>query len=279
MDGAMQWADLGAASIRYEYRPGPGPLLVLIHELGGSLENWDHVIQALESDCAVLRYDTRGAGLSEKITAPISMAHCADDIAALVDHLGYTGPLVVAGCAVGAGIALRFAIDYPDMASAVVAINPAIDVTPISGAALEQMADQLPVDGVRALEGAALGKPYPDRFRDRDPDRFADFRARWLSNDPVSLGWLCRMLANTDLRPKLPTIECPVTLVSGLHDTLRPPAYVREIAALIDQASLVEIDAGHHAPDHAPEALAQSLQATISELNDGQTGYQRRANR
>ena len=41
--------------------------LVLVHEMGGTLDSWDQVMPALTNSRRVLRYDTRGAGLSAKL--------------------------------------------------------------------------------------------------------------------------------------------------------------------------------------------------------------------
>jgi pimeloyl-ACP methyl ester carboxylesterase len=41
--------------------------LVLIHEMGGTLESWDAALPLLAGRRRALRYDTRGAGLSQKI--------------------------------------------------------------------------------------------------------------------------------------------------------------------------------------------------------------------
>ncbi|HYQ07700.1 MAG TPA: alpha/beta fold hydrolase [Xanthobacteraceae bacterium] len=45
---------------------GAGRSVVLLHELGGTLNSWDGVVPRLAEHFRVLRYDQRGAGLSEK---------------------------------------------------------------------------------------------------------------------------------------------------------------------------------------------------------------------
>lgn len=273
----MAWAELGDVALRYDYRPGEGPPIVLVHEMGGSLESWGHVLAALDPARAVLRFDMRGAGLSEKMTAPITMGQLAGDIADLLAHLKVTQPAILVGCAVGAGVVLQFAIDHPEKVGAAVAVNPAIDVSPEGAAALDGQAEILRTSGMRALEQQALEAAYPAAYRASNPARFAAFRARWLSNDPVSLGWLLRMLAKTDLGPHLGRINCPVLAVSGANDVLRPPAYVRSVAERIPHAQVVEIDAAHHAPDQAPEAVAHAIDMAIADLSAQQEKNIRKA--
>ena len=105
----MDWIDLGRAALRYDLT-GSGPdTLVLIHEMGGTLDSWDQVLPILNRDRLVLRYDTRGAGQSEKLRGAITFDDMADDLAALLDALPIAGPVSLVGCAVGGAIALRFA--------------------------------------------------------------------------------------------------------------------------------------------------------------------------
>src|SRR5262245_494711 len=63
----MDWVETNGVVLRYELSgTGPVPLL-LIHELGGSLEFWDPVLPTFQQDFQVLRYDLRGFGMSEKV--------------------------------------------------------------------------------------------------------------------------------------------------------------------------------------------------------------------
>jgi pimeloyl-ACP methyl ester carboxylesterase len=58
--------------------------VVLIHEMGGTLESWDGVAPLLARHRRVLRYDTRGAGLSQKARGALSI-DMTEDLAALMD--------------------------------------------------------------------------------------------------------------------------------------------------------------------------------------------------
>jgi len=79
----VRWLELADTALRYEVS-GAGPeTLVLVHEMGGTLDSWDHVLPALNATRRVLRYDTRGAGQSEKIVGTANIDAMADDIAGL----------------------------------------------------------------------------------------------------------------------------------------------------------------------------------------------------
>ncbi len=106
----MDWIEVNGTSLRYDLS-GDGPAtLVLVHEMGGTLESWDQVLPALRPGRRILRYDTRGAGQSEKIAGTVSFDVMTADLIALLDAVGISGKVALAGCAVGGGIVLNTGI-------------------------------------------------------------------------------------------------------------------------------------------------------------------------
>jgi pimeloyl-ACP methyl ester carboxylesterase len=255
----MRWVEAGGALLRYDLRHGTGPWLVLLHEMGGSIESWDRVMRHLPPEVGVLLPEMRGMGQSQKITETPSFAQMAQDVASLLDHLGIDGPVVLCGTAIGGAVALQFALNDPARTLAVAPLDPALNVTDGAEAAILALADQMATQGMSAMESILLDRTYPDRYRERHPGHFAQVRGRWYANDPVSFAHWFRMLAASDLRPRLPEISCPVWYGSGLHDTLRPSEYVRDLAKRTPGAVVRELDAGHHVADHAPEDVAHLL--------------------
>lgn len=256
----MAWFDTGEMMLRYRLRAGRGPCLVLIHEMGGSIASWDLVLQHLLADQAVLLPEMRGMGASQKLSGPTEFHEISADVRALLDHLDLCEPVIIGGCAIGGGIALRFALDHPERCAGVLALDPALSTTAESAEAGRKIAARMEAEGLRPLEPVLLAHTYPERYRQRDRAHFERVRALWYANDPHSFAEFFRMLGRTDLRPELGAIRCPVIYGSGLHDSLRPPAYVHALAALTPGAQLRDLDAGHHVADHAPQAVAQILQ-------------------
>ena len=62
----MNFIEANGVSLRYAVQ-GSGKPVVLIHEMGGTLESWGLLAPLLAAKRRVVRYDTRGAGFSEKI--------------------------------------------------------------------------------------------------------------------------------------------------------------------------------------------------------------------
>jgi len=64
----VPWTDANGISIHFELA-GNGPSVVLLHEMGGTLDSWDEIAPALSKRFRVLRYDQRGSGRTEKVRA------------------------------------------------------------------------------------------------------------------------------------------------------------------------------------------------------------------
>src|ERR1700753_259699 len=85
---AMDWIEVNGTSLRYDIT-GTGPsTLVLVHEMGGTLDSWEPTLGVLSNGRLIVRYDTRGAGLSEKIRQPVTWDVMVADLTALLDALG-----------------------------------------------------------------------------------------------------------------------------------------------------------------------------------------------
>src|SRR5471030_2232367 len=101
----MPWVDANGVSFHYKIE-GDGPTVVLLHELGGSLESWDGVAPGLAARYTVLRYDQRGFGRSEKVRKPYGLETLVDDLEAIVTALGVARPLNVVSVAAASAQAL-----------------------------------------------------------------------------------------------------------------------------------------------------------------------------
>ena len=174
----MNFAEVNGTALRYDLLGSGAATLVLIHEMGGTIESWDLVAPMLSTKRRVLRYDTRGAGLSQKIRPPLAIDSMVDDLVALLDALGIAGKVALAGIAVGGAIALHTAALCPQRVAAAVVSSPAIGVASDRHPALLARVEKMEREGLQAvIDTLDLG--YPPELRD-NAQRFAAFRARWV---------------------------------------------------------------------------------------------------
>ncbi len=266
---ATAWIDANGVALRYELAGTTGPLVVLLHEMGGTMDSWEFVLPVLQRSHRTLRYDMRGSGVSEKIRGEITGDRLADDLAALLDALGLHGKVALVGCAVGANIALRFATRFRARTGALILSSPATGIPPDRRRATLNMIARFERDGLRAVVDASFANSYPAVIREADPARFAATRARWLGNDPHSFAAVFRMLVETDLSTVLPTITAPTLLIGCTLDAVRPAEGTRAVAGQIPGARYATLDSGHFAAIQHPQALLELVLPFLHEHDAG----------
>jgi 3-oxoadipate enol-lactonase len=257
-ESIMNYVETNGVGLRYELSGTGERTLVLVHEMGGTLESWDEVVPHFTPSRRVLRYDTRGAGMSQKIRGELHIDTMADDIASLLDTLGIKGKVALAGVAVGGAIALHFAARYPQRTSAVVVGSPATGVTADLRPGLLERAAKMEVEGLSKLVDDSMLTGYAPELR-TDAARFATFRARWLGSDPSSYAAIYRMLVNNEMDQELRTLACPVLVIGGTLDRVRPPAAAEAVAKLIPGSRFVELPTGHYMAAATPELIADTI--------------------
>src|SRR2546425_3810786 len=109
--GTGQYADVNGVNLYYEPH-GAGRPMILLHGGLGSNEMFGPVLPLLSEHYQVIAPDLQGHGRTADIDRPIDVRLMADDIAALIDHLGLEKPDVV-GYSLGGGVALHTAAKYP----------------------------------------------------------------------------------------------------------------------------------------------------------------------
>jgi 3-oxoadipate enol-lactonase len=261
----MNWVEVNGTSLRYELSGGGPSTLVLIHEMGGTLDSWDQVLPAVNNGRRVLRYDTRGAGLSEKIKGGVSWDQMAGDLAGLLDAVGVTGKVSLAGIAVGAAIAVHFAVRYPARPGALVLHGPAVGVGDDRKQATLDRAATVEAGGMRGVVETSLANSYPPVVR-HNQEMFAEFRARWLANDPESFAAINRMLATENIEHELAKIGCPALLTAGRHDGLRPSSIIEPMSRQVPGAQFLELNSGHFASVQTPGLVAQAIHSFLHAL-------------
>lgn len=112
--------------LRFHYRDwgGEGAPLVLLHGLASNARIWDLTAPLLTHRFRVLALDQRGHGLSDKPEDGYDFASICGDLAAFLEAMGL-GRTAIAGHSWGAGVALHYATERPDVVSALVCVDGA----------------------------------------------------------------------------------------------------------------------------------------------------------
>jgi 3-oxoadipate enol-lactonase len=258
----MPWIEINDTVLRYRKDGAGRRTLLLVHEMGGTLESWDFVAEQLQDDFAIVRFDMRCCGLSEWRPGAIAIADLSGDIAALLDALAIDKPCVI-GCAVGAAVAIHFAAHHANRTAALVAMAPSVGLPSERRAGARARAAQLESEGSRPSVDEQLAKSYAKILR-RDAERFDEVRRRRLAANPFAAAALARMLADLDLTEELARIGCPTLVLAGRHDAVRPPEGVAETARLIRGAEIRVLESGHFMPLQTPDLVTTAIREFLA---------------
>src|SRR3989454_10373088 len=115
------YADVNGIKLYYETH-GTGRPLILLHGGLGAIEMFGPNLPALAKGRQVIAVDLQGHGRTADIDRPLSVALMADDIAALIKHLGLASADVL-GYSLGGGVALQTAIRHPEVVRKLVVVS------------------------------------------------------------------------------------------------------------------------------------------------------------
>ncbi len=116
---------------------GSGPVLLLIHGMAGTLENWRAVVEPLALQHTVVAPDLTGHGGSEPGSGDYSLGAHATELRDVLFALGHERATLV-GHSLGGGIAMQFAYQFPEMTERLVLVASGglgTEVSPILRAA------------------------------------------------------------------------------------------------------------------------------------------------
>jgi 3-oxoadipate enol-lactonase len=246
-------------SISYTLREAEGPNRVaLIHSLALDRSIWDGVAEKLGDQVSVLTYDARGHGRSSRAPGPYSMARFAQDLAELMNYVGWPSA-VVAGCSMGGGVAQAFGGLHPGRTAGL----GLIDTTAWYGADARvqwrQRAASAQANGLGGLVDFQTARWFGDAFRGRRPDLIDAAIRVFQANDPDCYAATCVMLGDADLRPLLSAFRMPVAVVVGEEDYATPIAAARQLREAIVGSTLTILKGRHLTPIECPDEIAGIL--------------------
>ncbi len=216
--GTGEYADVNGINLYYETH-GSGRPLILLHGGLGSGEMFGPTLPALAADHQVIAVDLQGHGRTADIDRPIDIRLMADDIAALIDHLGLDKPDVM-GFSLGGGVALMTAIRHPEVVRRLVVVSANIRRRAI-------YPDMLVQQGQVGPEAAEFLKDTPMyELYQRVAPHPEDF--------PKLLGKMGESMAKDfDFTEEVRGLKVPTLIVAADAD-MAPPSHYIEVFALLD---------------------------------------------
>jgi pimeloyl-ACP methyl ester carboxylesterase len=215
--GHQDFAHVAGTRLAYEV-VGSGPCLVLIHGFTLDSRMWDDQIDVFAQHYQVVRYDLRGFGRSD---LPDTRSYTPSaDLKALLEYLGI-GKAAIIGLSLGGGVALDFALSYPELTRSLILVSAMVEGWAWSPAC---DAEVVPVWTAGRDLGVAVAKerwlahplflpalqqPEVARRLSRMVDDYSGWH--WQNDDP-------RQRLQPPAMQRLGSITAPTLIILGEHD-------------------------------------------------------------
>jgi pimeloyl-ACP methyl ester carboxylesterase len=216
--GAGQYADVNGINLYYEIH-GAGRPMIVLHGGLGSGEMFGPVMPQLTDHHQVVAPDLQGHGRTADIDRPLDIRLMADDIAALIDHLGFDKPDVV-GYSLGGGVALQVAARHPRKVRRLVLVSANVRRDAIAAETLAQQ-DQVSGAAIDFLKDTPMYQTY-QRVAPRPEDfpRLLDKIGEAMSKD-------------FDFSSDVRGLRVPTLIVAADAD-MAPPSHYTDVFKLLD---------------------------------------------
>jgi pimeloyl-ACP methyl ester carboxylesterase len=216
--GTGQYAEVNGINLYFE-TIGTGRPLILLHGGLGSSEMFGPSLPTLAERHQIIAVDLQGHGRTADIDRPIDIRLMAEDIAALIDHLGLDKPDVV-GYSLGGGVAFFTAVKYPEKVGRLVMASAHIRREAIP---VEMLAQQEQVNAAAAefLKDTPMYQlymqvaPHPEDFP-RLLDKIGESMAK-----------------DFDFTEEVRSLQVPTMIVAADAD-MAPPSHYVEMFKLLD---------------------------------------------
>jgi pimeloyl-ACP methyl ester carboxylesterase len=255
---------------------GEGPDVLLLGGLGDTVEAWQFQLDGLADRYRLTAFDNRGAGRTATPDETLSVEVMADDAAAVLRALEIPNAHV-AGFSMGSAIAQQIALRHPDLVRSLVLVSTFSRPDALFRAQLKfwrWLAEAAPSE--RAFFEAFFTWVYTPRAH-------ADGSVREIIEDSLAFPHQQSVeafqaqvdaLLEHDAADRLAQISAPTLVIAGEFDTILPPRFGSDVAALIPGAQFEVMEAQAHQPfQEVPDEWNARVDAFWREVEAGaQTG-------
>lgn len=246
------------------FEAGRGDPLVLIHGLADDHRAWRRTVPDLMLRRRVILYDLRGHGQTSLGSPDGTLRQLGDDLARFIRE-----PCDVAGFSLGGTIAMRLAIDRPDLVRHLVLVATS---SRVGRAAAEWYRERAAmVERSDPQLRTTLDRDTADVYA-QAPDELEEglLIRRQSTADPRGYANACAAMAALNAAPldaELPRITAPTLIVASDRDQHCPPRAAEIIAAGVAGSRLEIVEgAGHAIPVERPRELAHFINEFLAQI-------------
>jgi 3-oxoadipate enol-lactonase len=219
--------------------------LILSNSLAADHTMWDAQIPALTSRYRVLRYDTRGHGLSDAPEGPYSFDMLVEDVVALMDHHGIDKASYM-GLSLGGMTGLGLALKHPGRVEKLVCCDARADAPEPFVKGWDDRLAVVAREGMRGILQGTMERWLVPSFRKENPDETARVEQMILSTSVAGYRGCAEALKKLDYLKDLPRLTVPTLFVVGAEDAGAPPDAMRVMAEAVPGARLAIVPNAAH---------------------------------
>lgn len=229
--------------------------LILSNSLGTTMDMWEPQIESFSAKYRVVRYDTRGHGVSDVPAGGYGLDRLGRDVLELadaleIDHFAFCGLSLggMTGQWLGGRASAR--VERLVIANSSPYMGPPSDWDSRIKFVLSK--------GMNAIAESVLSRWFtPDVLR--RPDRIRKYEAMLLATNPAGYAGCCAAIRDMDMRPVLGLIEVPTLVIGGSRDPATPPNHTEQLCTAIIGARCVMLDAAHLSNAEVPGDFASAV--------------------
>lgn len=226
---------------------GQGPVVVLLHGIGGNRRAWYAQLDALVPEFTAAAWDARGYGDSEDGDA-LEFADFARDLGRVLDALG-AGRAHLVGSSMGGRIALDFYARAPERVATLTLADTSAGSPRVASA--QEIEKFLALRKKPLLEGRTPRDIAPEvaaTLIGPGTDAAAHARVIEILAELHTAAYLKTLDAVTRYTafPPFEAVRVPTLVIVGEHDRVATPQYAREMAARIPGARFAIVAGGSH---------------------------------
>lgn len=262
----MPYLSRDGCDLYYETH-GDGPALVFVHGAGGNHLSWWQQIPHFRDRYTCVTYAQRGFGLSRDAAGGPGPAAFAEDLAALIDDLGYADVRLVAQ-SMGGWASLTYTVRHPERVKALVMADTSGSFTSPECDRLIQ--EHRATHSREALFARGIHPACGERLAQEQPAlHFLYAQVSDLTTVPAGLDLTAKLAElRTTTVEQVGTLRMPVLCLAGEEDVVLPPAAVELLASKIPGARYVSVPkAGHSVYWQYPETFNQLVDALLADVD------------
>lgn len=249
--------------------------ILFVHGLSYFSYDWLEIAAAFGAQRQCAAVDLRGFGDSDWSAAKdYSVPSMAQDLAALLDHLGWKRAIVL-GHSMGGRSSCHLAAKHPQRVAGLMLIDYSPENAPAGSKRIAQRVVGTP-DLFKSIEEGMKYFDAPAGKRERYKAYLEPVDGGYAVKRDPHFRDQFRKLLETGERPKLGVdmwqvlgeVRCPVLSVRGARSDMYAPETVAKMKAANPGLRVVEVDAGHNIGGENPDGLLAVLKPFVAELEE-----------